>query len=157
MYHTVSLSPFLLTPSLSSSSLLPHLTSSLPSSSFLLTPHLTSSLPSSSPLPPSSPLLPPSCLLPHPSLPPSLPPHPPPSSSLPPHPLPPHPLSSIEDRLQELEYRRVRLHGHFDHSKELHMWPRALHSEGVASGGFGKQGSEPGAQIVTAFYCQELG
>ena len=67
------------------------------------------------------------------------------------------PPSSIEDRLQELEYRRVRLHGYFDHSRELHMWPRTLHSEGSFSGGFGKQGSEPGAQVVTAFYCQELG
>ncbi len=55
--------------------------------------------------------------------------------------------------LEEYEYRRVRLHGHFDHSKELHMWPRTLYTgEDTPT-----RGSEPGAYIVTPFFCEELG
>jgi surfeit locus 1 family protein len=58
---------------------------------------------------------------------------------------------SILERLDELEYRRVQLHGHFDHSKELLMWPRSLNTESTG------RGSEPGAHVVTPFYCEELG
>ena len=60
--------------------------------------------------------------------------------------------NSILERLEELEYRRVHLHGHFDHSKELLMWPRSLNMENT-----GQRGSEPGAHVVTPFYCEELG
>ena len=37
--------------------------------------------------------------------------------------------SDIEDRLKELEYSRVRVSGSFDHSKELHLWPRTQNKE----------------------------
>lgn len=60
-------------------------------------------------------------------------------------------ICSILERLDELEYRRVQLHGHFDHSKELLMWPRSLNTESTG------RGSEPGAHVVTPFYCKELG
>ena len=59
---------------------------------------------------------------------------------------------SILERLEELEYSRVHLHGHYDHSKEMYMWPRTLNIETT-----GGRGSEPGAHVVTPFYCEELG
>ena len=59
-------------------------------------------------------------------------------------------IYSIRERLGELEYRRVQLHGHFDHSKELLMWPRSLNTESMGRG-------EPGAHVITPFYCEELG
>ena len=45
------------------------------------------------------------------------------------------------------------LTGHFDHSRELHMWPRTLNSTDDRK----RQNTEPGACIVTPFYCRELG
>ncbi len=60
---------------------------------------------------------------------------------------------SIFERLDELEYTRVTLTGHFDHSRELHMWPRTLNSASDKK----QQNTEPGACIVTPFYCRELG
>ena len=60
---------------------------------------------------------------------------------------------SIFEHLEELEYTRVTLTGHFDHSRELHMWPRTLYSASDKK----NPNSEPGACIVTPFYCRELG
>lgn len=52
--------------------------------------------------------------------------------------------------MEELEYRRVTMHGHFDHSRELYMWPRTLNTEGTK-----QRNTEPGAYVVTPFYCNE--
>lgn len=57
---------------------------------------------------------------------------------------------SILERLEELEYRRVKLHGHFEHSRELYMWPRSLNTEGTR-----QKNAEPGAHVITPFYCNE--
>jgi len=48
----------------------------------------------------------------------------------------------------------VSLTGYFNHSKELHMWPRTLNT---TSDVFGKRNTEPGAYVVTPFFCHELG
>jgi len=46
----------------------------------------------------------------------------------------------------------VTLTGHFDHSKEMHLWPRALYlGEGSS------KSNEYGAYVVTPFYSEELG
>ena len=61
--------------------------------------------------------------------------------------------TSIVDVLDEYEYRRVHLHGYFDHTKELHMWPRSRYTgETTPTRG----GPEPGAIVVTPFFCEEL-
>jgi surfeit locus 1 family protein len=60
------------------------------------------------------------------------------------------PLDIVES-LDELEYRRVRLTGSFDHSRELHIWPRTLNKESTQ-----RLRAEPGTQIVTPFFCKEL-
>ena len=62
-------------------------------------------------------------------------------------------LSSIFERLDELEYSRVMLTGHFDHTRELYMWPRTLYSANDKK----NQNTEPGACIITPFFCRELG
>ena len=61
----------------------------------------------------------------------------------------------------------MRLHGHFDHSKELYIWPRTLISNDRGRGGgrgggggggmhgIGGRGPRPGAFVITPFYCQE--
>ncbi len=61
---------------------------------------------------------------------------------------------SVQEHLEELEYRRVRLRGSFDHTHELYMWPRSRVMEGM---GGPQRGSEPGAFVVTPFYCHEIG
>ena len=62
--------------------------------------------------------------------------------------------NSVLERLEELEYSHVTLTGHFDHSKELHIWPRTLLTSG---GPLARRNTEGGACVVTPFYCQELG
>ena len=57
--------------------------------------------------------------------------------------------------MDELEYCRLKLHGHFDHSTELLMWPRTRLDEG--QGVNTRRGSEPGAFVITRFFCQETG
>lgn len=59
-------------------------------------------------------------------------------------------LFSVLDRLDELNYRHVNLSGHFDHTKEVHMWPRKLVNKFSSS-----QNEETGAIIITPFYCNE--
>lgn len=63
-------------------------------------------------------------------------------------------LCSIAERLKELEYKRVSLTGHFDHRNELHMWPRGCVSHDKKQS-VPYQTSEPGAHIITPFYCNE--
>lgn len=66
---------------------------------------------------------------------------------------------SVLERLDELEYRRVQLHGHFDHSRELYVWPRtpiADDSPQRQGGGvLGGKGPQPGAFVITPFHCVE--
>ena len=72
-------------------------------------------------------------------------------------------LSSVLERLDELEYRRVELHGVFDHSRELYVWPRPLISDDVVpkggrgrtGGALGGKGPQPGAFVITPFHCRE--
>ena len=67
------------------------------------------------------------------------------------------------ERLDELEYRRVELHGVFDHSRELYVWPRPLISDDVVpkggrgrgGGAIGGKGPQPGAFVITPFHCKE--
>lgn len=62
-------------------------------------------------------------------------------------------VCSIFDHIPDLEYSRVSLTGYYDHSKELYMWPRTLNTADVSA----QRNTEPGACIVTPFYCYELG
>jgi len=61
--------------------------------------------------------------------------------------------------LKELEYRPVKVRGHFDHSKELYILPRSLVDPGREAREAGRLTSHPenGANVVTPFYCTELG
>jgi len=63
----------------------------------------------------------------------------------------PTPYVSIVDRLEELEYRHVEVHGEFDHSKEVFVWPRSKLVEGTRGGG------PHGAHVITPFHCEETG
>lgn len=66
---------------------------------------------------------------------------------------PPQPLTAdILEHLDELEYSRVSLSGYYDHSRELHMWPRTLNTADTSS----RRNTEPGACVVTPFYCHQL-
>lgn len=67
------------------------------------------------------------------------------------------PLPSIFKRVEELEYCRVTFTGYFDHEKELHLWPRTLNTDNVGGGGGSRRNTEPGACVITPFYCHELG
>lgn len=62
-------------------------------------------------------------------------------------------LCSVLERLDELEYCRVQLHGFFDHSRELYVWPRTLVADNDAPRG--RKGPQPGAYVITPFHCQE--
>lgn len=47
-----------------------------------------------------------------------------------------------------MQYRRVKVKGRFDHSKELHIFPRSRNNDERASTGLGMPNAS-GAQIVT--------
>ncbi|XP_029024532.1 surfeit locus protein 1 [Betta splendens] len=71
-----------------------------------------------------------------------------------PIPLPPDP-----HELSNLEYRRVRVHGHYDHSKELYVMPRSPvdpEKEAREAGSLSSSG-ETGANVITPFHCKDLG
>lgn len=71
-----------------------------------------------------------------------------------PIPLPTDPLD-----LASLEYRRVRVRGRFDHSQELYVLPRSPvdpEREAREAGRLSSSG-EIGANVVTPFYCSDLG
>ena len=70
------------------------------------------------------------------------------------HLLDPSPLE-----LNELEYRRVKVRGHFDHTKELYILPRSPvdpEKEAREAGRLSSSG-ETGANVITPFYCTDLG
>ncbi|KAF4789201.1 Surfeit locus protein 1 [Turdus rufiventris] len=71
----------------------------------------------------------------------------------------PVPLTLDPMELKELEYRPVTVRGRFDHSKELYMLPRSLLDPEREAREAGRITSHPenGANIITPFYCTELG
>ncbi|NXN87532.1 SURF1 protein, partial [Bombycilla garrulus] len=71
----------------------------------------------------------------------------------------PIPLTLDPMELKELEYRPVRVRGRFEHSKELYMLPRSLLDPEREAREAGRITSHPenGANVITPFYCTELG
>uniref|UniRef100_A0A8C8EBD7 SURF1-like protein n=1 Tax=Otus sunia TaxID=257818 RepID=A0A8C8EBD7_9STRI len=71
----------------------------------------------------------------------------------------PIPLTLDPMELKELEYRPVKVRGHFDHSKELYILPRSLVDPEREARDAGRLTSHPenGANVITPFYCTELG
>lgn len=67
------------------------------------------------------------------------------------------PCSPME--LKELEYRPVTVRGRFEHSKELYLLPRSLLDPEREARQAGRISSHPenGANVITPFYCTELG
>ncbi|KYO23348.1 surfeit locus protein 1 [Alligator mississippiensis] len=71
----------------------------------------------------------------------------------------PVPLPSDPAELKELEYRSVKVRGYFDHSKELYVMPRSRVDPKREAREAGRLTSSPdnGANIITPFYCTDLG
>ncbi|XP_077904708.1 surfeit locus protein 1 isoform X1 [Ictidomys tridecemlineatus] len=71
----------------------------------------------------------------------------------------PVPLPADPIELQNLEYRPVKVRGHFDHSKELYMMPRTMVDPAREAREAGRISSstESGAYVVTPFHCTDLG
>ncbi|XP_025917984.1 surfeit locus protein 1 isoform X2 [Apteryx rowi] len=71
----------------------------------------------------------------------------------------PIPLTLDPMELKELEYRPVKVRGHFDHSKELYILPRSLVDPEREAREAGRLTSNPenGANVITPFYCTDLG
>ncbi|XP_067826102.1 surfeit locus protein 1 [Heptranchias perlo] len=69
----------------------------------------------------------------------------------------PLPLDQLE--LKELEYRRVKVRGRFDHSKELYILPRSRVDPEKEARETGQlmSSTETGGNVVTPFHCTELG
>ncbi|CAM4541638.1 hypothetical protein PO909_025948 [Leuciscus waleckii] len=69
----------------------------------------------------------------------------------------PLPIDSME--IKQLEYRRVKVRGRFDHSKELYVLPRSpVDPEREArEAGRISSSAESGANVITPFYCTDLG
>nr|XP_046230614.1 surfeit locus protein 1 [Scatophagus argus] len=71
----------------------------------------------------------------------------------------PIPLPLDPHELKSLEYRRVRVRGQYDHSKELYILPRSPvdpEREAREAGRLSSSG-ETGANVVTPFHCTDLG
>nr|XP_030694199.1 surfeit locus protein 1 isoform X1 [Globicephala melas] len=68
----------------------------------------------------------------------------------------PIPLPADPMELQKLEYRPVKVRGHFDHSKELYMVPRTMVDPAREAGRL-SSAAESGAYVVTPFHCTALG
>ncbi|XP_053137759.1 surfeit locus protein 1 isoform X1 [Hemicordylus capensis] len=71
----------------------------------------------------------------------------------------PVPLPDNLLELKELEYRPVQVRGRFDHTKELYMLPRSLVDPAKEARDAGQLMSSPesGANVITPFYCTDLG
>ncbi|XP_057265194.1 surfeit locus protein 1 isoform X1 [Pezoporus wallicus] len=71
----------------------------------------------------------------------------------------PIPLTLDPMELKELEYRPVKVRGHFDHSKELYILPRSLVEPEREAKAATRLMSHPenGANVITPFYCTDLG
>uniref|UniRef100_A0A3P8Z7H8 SURF1-like protein n=1 Tax=Esox lucius TaxID=8010 RepID=A0A3P8Z7H8_ESOLU len=71
----------------------------------------------------------------------------------------PIPLPSDPLDLNHLEYRRVKVRGHYDHSQEIYILPRSPvdpEKEAREAGQLSSSG-ESGANVITPFYCTDLG
>ncbi|XP_032274230.1 surfeit locus protein 1 isoform X2 [Phoca vitulina] len=71
----------------------------------------------------------------------------------------PIPLPVDPMELKSLEYRPVKVRGHFDHSKELYMMPRTMVDPAREAQEAGRLSSSPesGAYVITPFHCTDLG
>ncbi|NXD09236.1 SURF1 protein, partial [Nothocercus nigrocapillus] len=71
----------------------------------------------------------------------------------------PVPLTLDPMELKELEYRPVKVRGRFEHSKELYVLPRSLVDPEREAREAGRLTSNPeiGANVITPFYCTDLG
>ncbi|XP_021507609.1 surfeit locus protein 1 isoform X3 [Meriones unguiculatus] len=70
----------------------------------------------------------------------------------------PIPLPADPMELKNLEYRPVKVRGHFDHAKELYMMPRTMVDPVREARDAGRMSStESGAYVVTPFHCSDLG
>ncbi|XP_028274502.1 surfeit locus protein 1 [Parambassis ranga] len=71
----------------------------------------------------------------------------------------PIPLPLDPHELNNLEYRRVRVRGQYDHSKELYILPRSPVDPEKEAREAGRLSSsaESGANVITPFYCTDLG
>lgn len=73
--------------------------------------------------------------------------------------LSPFSLNPSPAELSSLEYRRVRVHGKYDHSKELYIMPRSPvdpEKEAREAGRLSSSG-QTGANVITPFHCTDLG
>ncbi|RVE65992.1 hypothetical protein OJAV_G00122240 [Oryzias javanicus] len=71
----------------------------------------------------------------------------------------PIPLPLDPSEVDKLEYRRVRVRGRYDHSKELYIMPRSPvdpEKEAREAGSLSSSG-ETGANVITPFQCTDLG
>ncbi|XP_053195881.1 surfeit locus protein 1 [Scomber japonicus] len=71
----------------------------------------------------------------------------------------PIPLPLDPNELNQLEYRRVRVRGQYDHSQELYILPRSPvdpAKEAREAGTLSSSG-ETGANVITPFHCTDLG
>ncbi|CAL8318224.1 unnamed protein product [Lota lota] len=69
----------------------------------------------------------------------------------------PLPIDPLE--LNGLEYRRVKVRGYYDHTKELYILPRSPvdpEKEAREAGRLSSSG-ETGANVITPFHCTDLG
>lgn len=69
--------------------------------------------------------------------------------------LPPIDLPFDLDELKDLEYRKVKVQGTFDHSKEQFIHPRSLISKGDITGGGLISSVQSGAWVVTPFLLSD--
>ncbi|XP_047380670.1 surfeit locus protein 1 isoform X1 [Sciurus carolinensis] len=71
----------------------------------------------------------------------------------------PVPLPADPMELKNMEYRPVKVRGHFDHSRELYMMPRTMVDPAREAREAGRISSstESGAYVVTPFHCTDLG
>uniref|UniRef100_A0A8C5NW38 SURF1-like protein n=1 Tax=Jaculus jaculus TaxID=51337 RepID=A0A8C5NW38_JACJA len=71
----------------------------------------------------------------------------------------PIPLPADPIELKNLEYRPVKVRGHFDHSKELYMMPRTMVDpvREAREAGRISSSTESGAYVITPFHCSDLG
>ncbi|XP_036418841.1 surfeit locus protein 1 [Colossoma macropomum] len=71
----------------------------------------------------------------------------------------PIPLPTDPVELKDLEYRRVKVRGRFDHSQELYILPRSPVDPEREAREAGRLSSsvESGANVITPFYCTDLG
>ncbi|MCJ8748658.1 hypothetical protein PDJAM_G00167170 [Pangasius djambal] len=71
----------------------------------------------------------------------------------------PIPLPIDPAELKDLEYRRVKVRGRFDHSRELYILPRSLVDPEREAREAGRLSSsaESGANVITPFHCTDLG